>query len=145
MSTGGDPGPDRCVFCDIVAHRLPAHIIFEDAATCAFLDNYPFTRGHLLVVSKRHGARLTDLPWEDQMALIRTLDEICRRAERLAPDYNLSLNAGANAGQVVFHVHFHIIPRYGEANPFHISPRPHLKESDARALVAELSVPGGIP
>ena len=141
MPPGRDEGPDRCVFCDIVAHRGKAHIIYEDAATLAFLDNYPFTRGHLLVVSKRHAARLTDLPWEDQMALIRTLDELCRRAERLSPDYNLSLNAGANAGQVIFHVHFHIIPRYGEANPFHVSPRPHLVESDARELVAQLSPP----
>jgi len=145
MSTGRDLGSDRCVFCDIVAHRLPAHIIFEDAWTCAFLDTHPFTRGHLLVVSKRHGERLTDLPWEDQMALIRTLDELCRRAERLTPDYNLSLNAGANAGQVVFHVHFHIIPRYGEANPFHISPRPRLEDGEARALLAELSERGGTP
>jgi len=139
MPPGGTDGAARCVFCDIVAHRVKAHIIYEDDATLAFLDNFPFTRGHLLVVSKRHGARLTDLPWEDQMALIRTLDELCRRAERLSPDYNLSLNAGANAGQVVFHVHFHIIPRYGEANPFHVSPRPALVESDARQLLAELS------
>jgi len=137
-AVGGD-GRERCVFCDIIAHRIPAHVIYEDAATVAFLDSFPFTRGHLLVVSKQHAARLTDLAWEDQMALIRTLDEVCRRAERLSPDYNLSLNAGANAGQVVFHVHFHIIPRYGEENPFHVSPRPRLLESDARALVAQLA------
>ena len=129
------------MFCEIVERRAPAYIVYEDTATLAFLDIFPFTRGHLLVVPKRHGARLTDLPWDDQMALIRTLDELCRRAERLAPDYNLALNAGARAGQVVFHVHFHIIPRYGEANPFHVSPRPHLVESDARALLAELSPP----
>ncbi|HYA71474.1 MAG TPA: HIT family protein [Thermoplasmata archaeon] len=139
MTSPEGNGGERCVFCDIVNHRLPAHMIYEDAATAAFLDNYPFTRGHLLVVSKRHAARLTDLSWDDQMALIRTLDELCRRAERLSPDYNLSLNAGANAGQVVFHVHFHIIPRYGEANPFHVSPRPRLTDRDARALVAELA------
>jgi len=141
MTAPGRDGEERCVFCQIIARRLPAHIIYEDAATVAFLDSFPFTRGHLLVVSKHHAARLTDLAWEDQMALIRTLDEVCRRAERLSPDYNLSLNAGANAGQVVFHVHFHIIPRYGEENPFHVSPRPRLLESDARALVAELSPP----
>jgi len=132
---------EKCVFCDIVAHRRKAYVIYEDEATLAFLDSFPFTRGHLLVVSKRHGARLTDLAWDDQMALIRTLDELCRRAERLSPDYNLSLNAGANAGQVVFHVHFHIIPRYDESNPFLVSPRPALTESDARALLAELSPP----
>jgi len=131
----------RCVFCDIAARRAPAYIVYEDATTLAFLDIFPFTRGHLLVVPKRHGARLTDLPFDDQMALIRTLDELCRRAERLAPDYNLALNAGANAGQVVFHVHFHIIPRYGEANPFRTTRRPPLSESDAKALVGELSSP----
>jgi len=141
MMAPADDGDERCVFCQIIARRLPAHIIYEDAATVAFLDSFPFTRGHLLVVSKKHAARLTDLAWDDQMALIRTLDEVCRRAERLSPDYNLSLNAGENAGQVVFHVHFHIIPRYGRENPFRVSPRPHLLESDARALVAQLSPP----
>lgn len=130
-----------CVFCDIVARRASAYIVYEDETTLAFLDIFPFTRGHLLVVPKRHGARLTDLPFDDQMALIRTLDELCRRAERLSPDYNLALNAGAKAGQVVFHVHFHIIPRYGEANPFRASSRPALGESDARTLVGELSTP----
>lgn len=130
-----------CVFCDIVARRSPAHIFYEDESTVAFLARFPVTRGHFLVVPKRHGARLTDLPWGDQMALVHTLDELCRRAERLSPDYNLSLNAGANAGQVVFHVHFHIIPRYGEANPFRSSARPTLAESDAKTLVGELSSP----
>jgi len=134
-------GGQRCVFCEIAARRSPAYIVYEDDSTLAFLDIAPFTRGHLLVVPKRHGARLTDLPFEDQMALIRTLDELCRRVERLTPDYNLALNAGAAAGQVVFHVHFHIIPRYGEANPFRSAGRPSLDPSDAKALVAELSLP----
>jgi histidine triad (HIT) family protein len=131
----------RCVFCDIVARRAPAYIVYEDETTMAFLDIFPFTRGHLLVIPKRHGARLTDIPFEDQMSLIRTLDELCRRAERLSPDYNLALNAGAKAGQIVFHVHFHIIPRYGEANPFRTVTRPALVEGDARELVTELSAP----
>jgi len=141
MANAASGAGRRCVFCEIVERRAPAYIVYEDTATLAFLDIFPFTRGHLLVVPKRHGARLTDLPWDDQMALIRTLDELCRRAERLAPDYNLALNAGARAGQVVFHVHFHIIPRYGEANPFRATARPALTESDAKALVAELSSP----
>jgi histidine triad (HIT) family protein len=141
MVPAADDGGARCVFCEIAARRAPAYIVYEDASTLAFLDIFPFTRGHLLVVPKRHGARLTDIPFDDQMALIRTLDELCRRAERLAPDYNLALNAGANAGQVVFHVHFHIIPRYGEANPFRASHRPRLTETDAASLVAELSTP----
>jgi len=138
MAPEAEKAPERCVFCDIVAHRSPAYVVFEDAQTMAFLDIFPFTRGHLLVIPKRHGARLTDLPFDDQAALVRTIDEMTRRAERLAPDYNLALNAGRNAGQIVFHVHFHIIPRYGEANPFRATSREPLGESDARALVDEL-------
>ncbi len=129
----------KCVFCDIVTKRSPAWIVYEDADTVAFLDIFPFTRGHALVVPKRHGARLTDLPFEDQTALLRTLDEICRRIEHLTPDYNVALNIGARAGQVVFHVHFHVIPRYGESNPFRASSRVPLAESEARAVVAELA------
>lgn len=136
------PAPAPCVFCAIAARRSPAYIIYEDATTMAFLDLFPFTRGHLLVIPKRHGARLTDLPFDDQAALIRTLDEMCRRSERLTPDYNLALNAGPAAGQIVFHVHFHIIPRYGEANPFHPRTRVRLDEAEASALIRELSRDG---
>jgi histidine triad (HIT) family protein len=139
----GGPAAEECVFCGIATHRAPAYLIYEDASTAAFLDIFPFTRGHLLVIPKRHGARLTDLPFDDQTALIRTVDEVCRRAERLAPDYNLALNAGTNAGQIVFHVHFHVIPRYGEANPFHGPGRVRLQDDEARQLVHELSRPSG--
>jgi histidine triad (HIT) family protein len=132
---------DGCVFCDIAAKRSPAWIVYEDPSTMAFLDLFPFTRGHLLVIPKRHGARLTDIPFEDQMALIRSLDELCRRIERLTPDYNVAMNAGTLAGQVVFHVHFHVIPRYKGPNPFRSTSRAPLSEADARALIAELSKP----
>lgn len=135
-----DGGPaEPCVFCDIIARRAPAYIVYEDERSMAFLDIYPFTRGHLLVIPKRHGARLTDIPFDDQMALVRAVDELCRRTERLTPDYNLALNAGARAGQIVFHVHFHIIPRYGEANPFTAGSRQPIAAPDAHRLVAELS------
>jgi histidine triad (HIT) family protein len=133
---GEDGGP--CVFCDIATRHAPAYIVYEDATTLAFLDIFPFTRGHLLVIPKRHGARLTDIPFDDQIALVRTLDEVCRRTERLSPDYNVALNAGAKAGQIVFHVHFHVIPRYGEANPFLGPGRARLQDDDARRLVREL-------
>ncbi len=131
----------ECIFCRIAEHRSPAYLFYEDAHTMAFLDIFPFTRGHALVVPKRHGARLTDLPWEDQTRLIRTLDTICRRVERLTSDYNVALNAGPRAGQIVFHAHFHVIPRYGESNPFGPKERERLSDDDAKQLVRELSAP----
>ncbi len=135
-----DPrGSDDCIFCAIVARRAPAHIFYEDEETVGFLDIFPFTRGHSLVIPKRHGARLTDLPFEHQISLVRSLDEVCRRIGRLSNDYNVALNAGARAGQIVFHVHFHVIPRYGEKNPFLGPHRDRLDDQDAAALVRELS------
>ena len=136
-------GPDRrpCVFCEIVAGRSPSYQLYEDAHSMAFLDLFPFTRGHFLVIPKHHGERLTDLPESEQFALIRTLDRMCRRVGRLAPDYNIAMNAGSAAGQIIFHVHFHVIPRYGEANPFH--PRSHipLDKTEAEGVVAILRPP----
>jgi histidine triad (HIT) family protein len=141
MTGPGAKSADGCVFCLIAAHAAPAYVVYEDPATIAFLDLFPFTRGHLLVVPKAHGERLTDLPDDAQAALIRTLDTMCRRSERLTSDYNVALNAGPNAGQIIFHVHFHIIPRYGEANPFHPNTRVRLSETEAQALISELSTP----
>ncbi len=136
---GDRSSSEPCIFCEIVAQRAPKYLVYEDESTLAFLDLFPFTRGHTLVIPKRHGERLTDLPFEDQTALVRTLDEVCRRAERLSADYNVALNAGAKAGQIIFHVHFHVIPRYGEANPFLSTGRPRLQPNDAEQLVRELS------
>jgi histidine triad (HIT) family protein len=132
-------GAAKCVFCDIVAGKAPAYRVYEDESTVAFLDLFPFTRGHLLVVPKRHGARLTDFGPEDQAAVVRTLERMCRRAERLTADYNVALNAGSKAGQIVFHLHFHVIPRYGESNPFHPPERVRLTEDEANRVVRELS------
>jgi histidine triad (HIT) family protein len=136
---GGRSEPGDCLFCSIASRRVPGHIIFEDGSTAAFLDLYPYTRGHLLVVPKRHAVRLPELPPDDQTALVHTLSEVCRRVERICPDYHVSLNAGAKAGQVVFHIHFHVIPRYSEENPFLGSGRVRLRDDDARELARELS------
>ena len=141
MASRDAPAAGACIFCEIAAHRAPSYLLYEDSDTMAFLDLFPFTRGHLLVIPKRHGERLTDLPEADQVALLRTIDRMCRRVGRLAPDYNLALNAGVAAGQIVFHVHFHVIPRYGESNPFHPRQRTAIEEPEARSVVAELGPP----
>jgi histidine triad (HIT) family protein len=133
---GGDA---KCVFCEIVAGRAPAYRVYEDESTLAFLDLFPFTRGHLLVIPKHHGERLTDFAVEDIAAVMGTLARMCRRAERLTSDYNVALNAGPKAGQIIFHLHFHLIPRYGESNPFHPRERLRISDEEANRVVADLS------
>ncbi|MCI4358453.1 MAG: HIT family protein [Thermoplasmata archaeon] len=127
-----------CPFCEIVHRRSPAHTFYEDDEVMAFLDLFPYTRGHALVVPKRHVDRLTDLPEEEYREFLRGLANVCRRMDRLSQHYNVALNQGSRAGQVVFHLHVHVIPRYGEENPFATRPRARLDDVDARALLGVL-------
>ena len=139
MARNGSAGPDDCIFCDIVGHKAPAHVVYEDPQAIAFLDLFPFTRGHLLVVPKKHIPRLTDLPSAEYAGYMQALTNVCQRVERLSKDYNIAMNQGAAAGQIVFHLHFHVIPRYGEKNPFLSTPRTRIVDDDARRIVAALS------
>ncbi|HEV2166674.1 MAG TPA: HIT family protein [Thermoplasmata archaeon] len=135
-----EPGDDPdCIFCDIVHQRAPSHSFYEDDEAVAFLDLFPYTRGHLLVVPKRHVDRLTDLPPEEYRDFLGAISNVCRRVDRLTRHYNVALNQGSLAGQIVFHLHVHIIPRYGEENPFATHPRVRLDEAEGRALVGILS------
>jgi len=127
-----------CVFCEIVARRTPSFVVFEDAETLAFLDLFPVTRGHVLVVPKQHIDRLTDLPESSYTGYLKAVTEVCRRVERLSSHYNVSMNQGELAGQIIFHMHFHVIPRYGEGTPNWGRPRSRLEEDEARSLVATL-------
>lgn len=132
-----DPVTD-CVFCGIVARTVPSHVVYEDADCLAFLDLYPWTRGHLLVVPKRHVDRLRELPPELMGPFLGAVAELCRRVERLAPDYNVALNQGPRAGQIVFHLHAHIIPRYDGENPFAVPHRRRLDAQEAAEVVRAL-------
>ncbi len=132
-----------CIFCGIVEHRLPAHVVYEDERCLAFLDLFPLTRGHLLVIPKHHVDRLKELEPGLYGPFLAAVSELCRRVERLAPDYNVAMNQGARAGQIVFHLHVHLIPRYDHGNPFAVAHRARLDDGDARELVKILSPPAG--
>lgn len=107
--------PD-CVFCAIVAGRLPAHRVAEDDRTVAFLDLHPGSRGHLLVIPRRHARDLLEVGAEDLAAVAAMAQRLARRAvERLDADgVNLFNSCGAAAWQTVFHFHVHVIPRYAD-------------------------------
>ena len=139
MGTADGAGP--CVFCEIAAGRAPAHVVYEDANYLAFLDIFPFTRGHLLVIPKRHVDRLIDLAPPEEAGYMHAVGQACRQVERLSRDYNVGLNQGALAGQIVFHLHFHVIPRYDAGNPFGSIPRTRLTDDDGAAIVHDLGGP----
>jgi histidine triad (HIT) family protein len=106
---------EDCLFCKIVAGVIPAQIVAEADAALAFADINPATRGHTLVIPKRHAADIHEISAADLAACtILAKDIAARILERLdAGGVNLLHSAGAAAWQTVFHFHIHVIPRYG--------------------------------
>lgn len=102
-----------CVFCAIVAGEAPAIRIHEDDNYLAILDIRPFTRGHTLVLPKRHSVDLTDTPPETLAGMATLGQRIAQaaRATELADATNIALNDGRAAFQTVFHIHLHVLPR----------------------------------
>ncbi len=104
----------NCVFCRIVRGELPAHKIYEDSETLAFLDIHPMTDGHTLVIPKAHAERLSELSPELVGRLFQTVQKVAGRLAGAlgAPAFNIGMNDGRAAGQAVPHLHVHIIPRF---------------------------------
>ncbi|MFZ1177264.1 MAG: HIT family protein [Mycobacterium sp.] len=102
-----------CVFCAIVAGEAPAIRIYEDDDYLAILDIRPFTRGHTLVLPKRHSVDLTDTPPEALAGMVTIGQRIARaaRTTELADATNIAINDGRAAFQTVFHIHLHVLPR----------------------------------
>ncbi|MGA8249806.1 MAG: HIT family protein [Mycobacterium sp.] len=102
-----------CVFCAIAAGEGPAIRIYEDEDYLAILDIRPFTRGHTLVIPKRHTIDLTDTPPETLAEMMTIGQRIARaaRATELADATNIGINDGRAAFQTVSHVHLHVLPR----------------------------------
>ena len=103
-----------CVFCAIADETAPAVRIHEDDEYLAILDIRPFTRGHTLVIPKRHSVDLTDTPAATLAGMLAVGQRIARatRASGLAATgNNLAINDGKSAMQSVFHIHLHVIPR----------------------------------
>ena len=104
---------DGCVFCKMVAGEIPATKVYEDEAVLAFLDIGPISDGHTLVIPKQHCTRVDECDPEVLSAVAARLGRIAEAvvAAMDADGYNVLSNNGSAAGQVVDHLHFHIIPR----------------------------------
>jgi len=102
-----------CVFCEIISKTTPAFTIYEDAGHIAFLDKYPISIGHTLVLPKAHFDRVNNMSQRDFLALyarVHALNQLI--TSRLAATAShISINDGAAANQLIPHVHVHIIPR----------------------------------
>jgi histidine triad (HIT) family protein len=129
----------NCIFCKIVAGELPGQIVAQDERTIAFMDINPGTRGHLLVIPRRHAKNLLEIDPEDLTAVTLAAQRMARLVtERLGADgVNLINSCGAYAWQTVFHFHMHVIPRYAD-DPLRLPWQPAPGDLTEIAATAEL-------
>lgn len=102
---------NNCPFCKVESERV---IIASSPLSVAFFDGFPVSPGHALIIPKRHVSSFFDLSQEERQDLLNLADKVKRIVEeRYHPDgFNIGINVGEAAGQSIFHVHMHLIPRY---------------------------------
>lgn len=140
----------HCIFCDIVSGKQPCVTVLDTPRVLAFLDIAPVNYGHTLVIPKEHYQNLLDLPdglWLEMGQVCRQVAQALQMA-LFARGFNIGMNNFDAAGQVVFHAHLHVIPRY-LSDGLHFFPQGEYLPGDMekvgqqlRAAAARLS-PGG--
>jgi histidine triad (HIT) family protein len=129
----------NCIFCAIARGEAPAFKVFEDAHTIAFLDIFPVTDGHTLIVTKEHFPTLFEATSEAMAGVMATAQRVAQALrETLRPDGLMvfQLN-GAAAGQTVFHYHMHLMPR-ADGEPLALHTRVPGKPERLQELAAAL-------
>ncbi|MBQ9328305.1 MAG: HIT family protein [Solobacterium sp.] len=107
-----------CIFCDIIDHKIPSSVVYEDEQTLAILDLSQVTRGHTIVMPKQHTDNILTADEETAVAVLLAAKKVAALlVEKTgAAGVNLLNNCGEAAGQTVNHLHIHVIPRFDETD-----------------------------
>ncbi|WP_456383466.1 HIT family protein [Persephonella sp.] len=105
-----EPINENCPFCNVSEDM----IVIKNDLCFAIFDRYPVNKGHMLIIPFRHFDNYFDSTFDEKLAFIKLIDEAKKFIDKkFNPDgYNIGVNIGKEAGQTVFHVHIHLIPRY---------------------------------
>ncbi len=105
---------ENCIFCKILAGEIPSTAVYEDDDFKAILDVSPAARGHVIILPKNHAANIYELPDEDASKIMVVAKKIATAIEKAyhCDGVNILQNNGEAAGQTVFHLHVHVIPRF---------------------------------
>jgi histidine triad (HIT) family protein len=128
---------ENCIFCKIANGEIPSATLYEDEAFRVILDLNPASKGHALILPKKHAANLFELPDETAGKAIVLAKKIAGTLQEglQAEGVNLVQNNGEAAGQTVFHFHMHIIPRYAQ-DTVNVTWKPGtLSEADKNEIV----------
>ncbi len=130
---------NTCLFCKLVEGEVPSMRVYEDEDTLAFLDIKPNNPGHTLVIPKKHSENLYDMDDHSLATVIRTVQKVAKaiKAAVGADGINLAMNNEPAAGQVIFHPHIHVIPRFKEDGYRHWPQRSY-KEGEAAEIAEKI-------
>lgn len=129
-----------CIFCKIINKEIPSSVIYEDEVVLAILDISQATKGHTLVLTKKHYENILDI---DNTAYLKVMAKVQDLAKAITKAFhakgcNILNNCGEAAGQSVMHFHVHIIPRY-EENDVNIGFIDHSNSYDLNLIKEEIS------
>lgn len=127
----------ECIFCKIIKKEIPSDIVYEDDKVIAFLDIHPVNKGHTLVLPKEHNENLFDIPERVLDATMRIVKKIATALNRYSDGVNLWQNNGKASGQLVDHIHFHIVPRFNGDGLRHWSGKKY-QEGEAKRVAEEI-------
>ena len=103
----------NCVFCKIIAGKIPARVLIENDKAMALLDAFPLAAGHTIVIPKQHYAKVQDMNEHEAMAVFELLWKVANAVEAGSDvnDSTIAIHNGPDAGQEIPHMHLHIVPR----------------------------------
>lgn len=131
-----------CLFCKIVNKEIPSRIITETENSIAFLDAFPVSRGHTLVITKKHYEKVQDMTDNDNNDLFDTVHNVISKVDKLTGSTLLAIHNGKDSGQEIPHVHVHLIPREpdDQAGSVHsmFKDRPKLSDDELDQLCAKI-------
>lgn len=126
-----------CIFCDIIKGKADAVKVYEDDKIFIILDRKPITEGHLLIIPKRHSEDLTETTDDvlaEMMRMAKKAGQAIKKSKLGCRGINFFLAEGVEAGQDVFHVHLHVIPRYRKDGFYLHMPRDYEDETSLKEL-----------
>ena len=131
-----------CIFCKIAKKEITAKIVTETEKSIAFLDTFPLSRGHTLIIPKHHYEKVQDITVDDNTDLFETLRKVISKVDKITGSTLLAIHNGKGSGQEIPHVHVHLIPRQPDdlAGPVHsmFKNKPKLSDYELDKLCAEI-------
>ena len=131
-----------CIFCKIAKKEIPSKVVMETENSIAFLDAFPVSRGHTLVIPKNHYEKVQDMTDIDNSDLFDTVHKVISKVDKLTGSTLLAIHNGKDSGQEIPHVHVHLIPREqdDQAGPVHsmFKDRPKLSDEELEQLCVKI-------